>query len=303
MQRDPQLLPLDTNHPHGGRGVGVALIISASVLWSLSGVAVKIAQVDPLTFTFWRSAAATAAMAMVLPLTTGRRPDAAWMLLSALVYTLVVTTLIASMTKSTAATGILLQYTAPAFCALLARIFQGRHISRRTMLAMTIALGGVAIMFIGGPHDRGLAGPVYGLISGLCFGALILILEKIDRVGQGQVNPFQIVLFNNMGCALFVLPACLWLDLLPVSGIILGLLAATGVIQLAIPYVLFQLGLRRVHPVDATLLTLLEPVLNPLIVATFTTERPDRATLLGGAAILVALVIEALKPAPPVNPD
>jgi drug/metabolite transporter (DMT)-like permease len=76
----------------------------------------------------------------------------------------------------------------------------------------------------------------------------------------------------------------------------LGLVAATGVVQLAIPYVLFQLALRRVRPVDASLLILLEPVLNPLWVALATSERPDAFTVAGGLAILVAMIIEAVKP-------
>jgi drug/metabolite transporter (DMT)-like permease len=52
-----------------------------------------------------------------------------------------------------------------------------------------------------------------------------------------------------------------------------------------------------VRPVDASLLILLEPVLNPVWVALATNERPDAFTLAGGAAILAAMVVEAVKPA------
>lgn len=72
-------------------------------------------------------------------------------------------------------------------------------------------------------------------------------------------------------------------------------IAGIGVIQLAAPYVLFQFSLRRVNAVDASLLTLLEPVLNPVWVALATAERPDVATMIGGTAILLSLVIEATK--------
>jgi drug/metabolite transporter (DMT)-like permease len=81
----------------------------------------------------------------------------------------------------------------------------------------------------------------------------------------------------------------------------LGLVGATGVVQLGIPYVLFQLALRRVRPVDASLLILLEPVLNPVWVALATSEKPDGFTVAGGFAILVAMIVEALKPPPPVR--
>jgi drug/metabolite transporter (DMT)-like permease len=282
----------------GSRASGVAMLIAASVLWSLSGVVVKVVQIPPGAFAFWRSLGAAAIMAALLPLGRGRLPPLPWMLASATLYTVVVSLLITSMTASTAATGILLQYTAPLFCALFAWAFLRRRISAGTMVAMSVAAVGIAIMVVGGWKGENWVGPVTGLVSGAAFGALILVLEKIDRAaGPGGANPFAIVLFNNAGAAAILLPLSWWQGALPAAPWKIGLVCATGVVQLAIPYVLFQLALRRVRPVDASLLILLEPVLNPVWVALATNERPDAFTLAGGAAILAAMVVEAVKPA------
>ena len=281
------------------RASGVAMLIIASVLWSLSGVVVKVVRIDSLAFAFWRSLAAAGAMALLLPLAKGRLPPLPWMLASATLYTVVVSLLITSMTASTAAVGILLQYTAPVFCALFAWVFLRRRISRGTLLAMCVAGIGIGVMVGGNWRGNDLVGPVTGLISGAAFGALILVLEKIDRAaGPGGANPFAIVLFNNAGAATILLPLCALQGVLWHEPWKLALVCATGVVQLAIPYVLFQLALRRVRPVDASLLILLEPVLNPLWVALATSERPDLVTVAGGAAILVAMAVEAVKPAP-----
>ena len=291
---------LDTAPPPArarSRAAGVAMLIAASVLWSLSGVVVKVVKIDAIAFAFWRSLAAAAVMLLLLPLGRGRLPPLPWMLASAAIYTLVVTLLITSMSVSTAATGILLQYTAPLFCALFARVFLGRTIGRGTAVAMAVAAAGIAIMIAGGWKAENWLGPACGLLSGAAFGALILVLEKIDRAaGPGGANPFAIVLCNNGGAALLLLPICLKTGVLVIRPWQLGLVAATGAVQLAIPYVLFQLALRRVRPVDASLLILLEPVLNPLWVALATSEKPDAFTLAGGVAILVAMVVEAVKP-------
>ena len=274
------------------------MLLVASVLWSLSGVVVKVVQIPAVSFAFWRSLAAAGVMALLLPLGRGRLPPLPWMTASAALYTVVVSLLITSMTASTAAVGILLQYTAPLFCALFAWLFLRRRIHRSTMFAMTVAAVGIGIMVVGGWQGEKWVGPVTGLISGAAFGALILVLEKIDRAaGSGGANPFAIVLFNNAGAAALLLPLCLAQGALGAAGWKVGLVCATGVVQLAIPYVLFQLALRRVRPVDASLLILLEPVLNPVWVALGTSERPDWFTVAGGAAILVAMVVEAVKPA------
>src|SRR5207244_4877173 len=96
----------------------------------------------------------------------GRLPPLKWMLASAALYTLVVTLLITSMTASTAATGILLQYTAPLFCALFARVFLGRTVGAGTWVAMTVAAAGITIMVAGSWKPGNLIGPLCGLLSG-----------------------------------------------------------------------------------------------------------------------------------------
>jgi drug/metabolite transporter (DMT)-like permease len=202
------------------------------------------------------------------------------------------------MALSTAAAGIILQYTGPVFCALFAWIFQRRAIGGRTMIALLIAMLGITIMLIGGMHEgASLAGLINGAISGVAFGGLILTLEVVNRRGHNvqPINPFLIVMFNNLGTALVVFPIALHYGHVKAEPWQLGTMAATGVVQLAIPYVLFVLALRRVEPVDASLLILLEPVLNPIWVWFAVGERPDVATFIGGAAILVAMLIEATK--------
>ncbi len=278
------------------RAVGVLLLIATSVGWSLSGVAVKIVQTHPLSFALWRSAAAAACMALMLPLFSGTRPTGRWMGLCILLYTAVVALLITAMTYSTAAKGILLQYIGPVACALFAWLFQHRAIARRSIIAIAIASAGVGVMVFFGEDDLSPIGTICGIASGICFGGLILMLEKVDRVEQGRANPVWIVFANNAGSVVLLLPVCLLAGVLDLTPWKVGAISIVGVVQLAIPYLLFQLGLRRVHPVDASLLVLLEPVLNPVWVALLTTERPDAATLIGGIAILLAMVIEATKP-------
>ena len=64
-----------------------------------------------------------------------------------------------------------------------------------------------------------------------------------------------------------------------------------GCVQIAAPYALFSFGLRRVGGVEASLIALVEPVLNPLWVVLFYGERPAAATLAGGFLILTALAL------------
>ena len=276
---------------------GIAMLLAASVLWSLSGVAVKLAVMDPVAFAMWRSLAGAVALGLAIPLARGRWPRAKWMAPTVLVYTAVVALLLAAMTFGTAARGILLQYTGPVFCAVFAWIFQRRRIGPHTAAALLVAGVGIGVMIAGSPAGDGWAGPTCGLLSGVAFGALILLLEKVNRSGGSEVNPIAVTFLNNAGAAaiLLLLGLATRTPLLG-DGRQMAIVAVTGVVQLAIPYALFQIALKHVEPVDASLLILLEPVLNPIWVALFFPERPDIATVIGGIAILAAMVIDAMKP-------
>jgi len=289
--------PLEHEHEHAHRRAGIAMLITASVLWSLSGLAVKLAQMDSLAFAMWRSLAGAVALAIAIPLAPGRWPRAKWMVPTVVVYTAVVSLLLAAMTLGTAARGILLQYTGPVFCALFAWIFQRRRIGKHTAIALIVAGIGITVMILGSPAGGGWVGPTCGLLSGVAFGGLILLLEKVNRADGEDVNAIAVTFLNNAGAAVILVIICLAAHVpIPGSGKQMAIVTVTGVVQLAIPYALFQMALKRVEPVDASLLILLEPVLNPIWVAMAVGERPDWATIVGGAAILTAMVIDAMKP-------
>lgn len=282
----------------------IILLLVAAALWSISGVAVKVIAVDSVTFAAWRSTGAAALMLLLLPLFRGSWPAAKWSVLSVVLYTLVVGLLITAMTYSTAAAGILLQYTAPVWCALFAWLLMSRRPSHIQIIAMLIAMGGIAFMLWGGGgsggedgggRSTGILAPAAGLVSGVCFGALLLVLEKMNARSSGTLNPASIVLINNAGAAILLtimagfFGADLWIQPWKIAAI-----CAVGMVQLALPYLLFQIALRHVPATTAGLLILLEPVLNPVWVALFTAEVPGLPTLIGGCCILAGLILQII---------
>ncbi len=74
--------------------------------------------------------------------------------------------------------------------------------------------------------------------------------------------------------------------------IVMAVLFAAGVVQMGVPYWLFTRGLRSVSPQEAAIITLIEPLLNPVWAFLLTPEKdtPTSPMLLGGGLILLALV-------------
>ncbi len=279
------------------RSAGVIMLLVCAALWSLNGLVVKLAGADPLAFAGLRSAIAAGFVLLFIPFFKGNRPNFWPMAAGVLFHTLMVGFFIAAITFGKAASGVILQYTGPAWVALIAWGLQRQKIGRRTVAAVVLTLLGVLVMLVV-PMMREPSfdpiGPTCGLLAGISFGALMVMLEKVDRDARGA-NPLLIVFINNAGTAALLLPAAILLDRFHLTPTQWGLIIFCGIIQHAIPYLLFQLGLRRVRPVEASLLILLEPLLSPTWVAIFIGELPSKWDYVGGIAIFSALILEATK--------
>lgn len=297
------IAPLPANLTLSNRRVGVLLLLGCAALWSLNGLVVKLTQADPVAFAGLRSAIAAGFVLMFLPFFRGNRPPAAQMAVCVILHTLMVGFFIASITLDKAARGVLLQYTGPAWVAMIAWLWQGQKIGPRTVAAVLLTLAGVAVMLIFPLLQETRFNPIgsiFGLLAGLAFGGLVVMLDKVDRDAGGAANPVLIIFINNAGTAVLLIPLALWLGGFRLTYTQVGLITFCGVIQHALPYLLFQLGLRRVRPVDASLLILLEPLLSPTWVAIGFGEHPSWWDYVGGAAIFSALIIEATRKNSPV---
>lgn len=281
------------------------MLLMCAALWSLNGLVVKLAGADPIAFAGLRSAIAAGIVLLFLPFFKGNRPPAGPMIASVILHTLMVGFFIAAITLGTAASGVILQYTGPAWVALIAWGFQKQRIGSRTVAAIVLTMLGVAAMVIvplATQSSFDPIGPTCGLLAGIAFGSLVVMLDKVDR-DAGGANPLMIIFINNAGTAALLIPLAFFLDRLHLTPKQVGLIVFCGIVQHALPYVLFQLGLRRVRPVEASLLILLEPLLSPTWVAIFIGEFPTRWDLIGGIAIFAALLLEATKKnsTPPAN--
>jgi len=146
-------------------------------------------------------------------------------------------------------------------------------------------MAGVAVLFFGNYRPGGNAtGLALALVSGAGFGLFMLWQRRLR-----EIDPLLLAGLNNAGATLILFAAIPWMGGVSAASVLT--LVGMGVVQIALPYALFTWALQRVPGPEASLLTLVEPVLNPVWVALFAGEVPSRATAAGGALILAALVL------------
>ncbi len=272
------------------RASSLLLLVAAGVLWSTSGVILKsMPSVHWLAIAGLRSV--FAAM-LFLPGIRRPRPKPSKLLAAILLYTVLVSALMGSMQLGTAAQGIWLQYIAPAVVALWAVLIQRQKLRPVESSAVVLTAIAVALIVTGGAGREHQQSVMLGLVSGLAFGSFIILLKTLD-----DVPPAAIFLWVNLGTAAILLPVCVASGIdLPTGARELGLLAVMGLGQLGLAYHCFQLGLARTRAVEASLIVLLEPMLNPVWVYLALGEAPAVRVMAGCALIGVSLIVMAAFP-------
>jgi drug/metabolite transporter (DMT)-like permease len=255
-------------------------LVLAAVLWSLAGVFIKFLPLPPLTIVFYRSLFASLFFAFFVRKSIAV-PKVA-LLVSILAYTAAISAFVSANKITTAANAIALQYTAPMFVFVIVHFLFGEKITSTSWLSLGLGMLGIAVIGAGSAGQPDAAGVIIALLSGLLFSIYMVSLRFLK-----EFHPGTLTFLNNLVCCLILLP-------LVGSELSLSLkegwiVAVMGVVQLGVPYWLFSKGLEQVSIQEASLIVLIEPVLNPIWVALIVGELPSSATLVGGICIVGSL--------------
>ncbi len=282
---DAQPPDLSTSRFASGVGPRVFLLLAA-LLWSTAGAAIKLCQLSAWQIAGGRSLVAALVLGAVFP--SARRLPSRRVLAVGLAYAATVVLFVLANKRTTAANAIFIQDTAPLYVLLLGPLLLGEKSTRGERAAMPLFGVGLVLFFVGKLEPGALLGNLIALASGVAFAFCIIGLRHL----QGEGN--QAAAWGNLlavaVCFPFVAsgPSPTALDL--------GIVFFLGAFQLGLAYALFVKGIQRTPAVEASLLILLEPVLNPLWAYLFAGERPGPWALLGGSIILAATCWRTLAP-------
>jgi drug/metabolite transporter (DMT)-like permease len=269
----------------------VLLLILTAVLWSTGGVLIKWVPWHAMAIAGMRSAMAAAFLWVVL-----RRPQFTWSRLQlggAVAYTASVVGFVLATKWTTAANAIVLVYTAPLYVALLSPWFLHEPVTRLDWLALGLVIGGMGLCFLDRLSPAGWWGHGCAIISGIATAWVVLCLRK-----QPRASTLETVLLGNLLTALVGAP--FMFHALPdlTSWVALAL---AGVGQIGLAFVLYTRAIQSVSALEASVIPVIEPLLNPLWVLVLLGEAPGRWALLGGAVVVIAVTARgllAVSPAP-----
>ncbi len=282
---------------------GSLAILVAALLWSTGGLGIKEVTLDAWGVSFWRSSFAAITLYIIyrvqLPKSSSqdRSTRSEWLspfvLLSGLTYALLLVLFVLATKLTTSANAIFLQYTAPIYVLFIEPMISHSRLKRSDLATVAISTCAMALFFIGKFEARNIWGNIAALTSGVAFASYAVLLKHERATGERR---WQMVIVGHLIIAgsMAVLGAMGITNLSLSSGDFLRLLYL-GIIQIGIAYALFTYGIAHVRAIDATLIAMVEPVLNPVWVFLGIGERPTTYAIIGGCIILGVSIVRTIR--------
>jgi drug/metabolite transporter, DME family len=273
-----------------GRARARLELLGAAALFSTGGVAIKACALSSFQVAGFRSLVAALALALFIP--EVRRGFSMRACAVAVAYAATLVLFVAGNKLTTAANTIFLQSTAPLYVLLLGPWLLRERVRRSDLLVLAVAALGLALFLVQPePAQRTAPDPFRGNLFALASGAswaLTLIGLRALSAGPTNGSAQSAVVLGNVfafvACAPWAFPVH---GVRPIDGL---LIAYLGVFQIGLAYALVVRGMRNARALEASLLLLLEPALNPIWTWFVHRETPSGWALAGGALVLAATV-------------
>lgn len=260
------------------------MLVLTAVLWSSSGLLIKIINWSPIAVLGGRSLISMFVIGIYLRKINLRVTGL--QLLGAVCYVLTQLLFISATKLTTAANAIFLQYASPIYIVILGYIFLKEKPHKADWIAMGVIFGGLLLFFGDQLSFDGVYGNVLSIISGVTISITMLIMRA-----EKKEDPAKIIFIGNIIGFLVGVP---FIISQPFSPQALGIISYLGTFQIGLSFVFYSIAIRKVPALEANLLLTLEPILNPIWVFLVLGEQPGKMAVFGSILVVGAVIYRAI---------
>ncbi|MEM1484546.1 DMT family transporter [Oscillospiraceae bacterium PP1C4] len=257
-------------------------VFIAALLWASGGVFVKLLDAHPLTISGWRALIALPVLLFAYKPRTLRFPAKVW--LFAAFPTITGILYVCANKLTTAANAIVLQFVSPVFIILFGAIFFHERIYKEDLFVTAACIGGMALFFFDELSAGGLLGNLLAVLSGVTSAAFFMCMNRTKE------DTGSIILASQFETIAIGLPF-MFLSPVAFTPVSLFALCALGLLQRGASSIIYARGARHCGALDAVLVSIAEPLLNPVFVMLLFNERPGRLALVGAIVIVVSVLL------------
>ena len=262
---------------------GLLFVFLAAVCFSIGGLLIKMIPWNAMSINGWRCGISMCILLLFAKLSGHKLKLTRGVVLGALAMCLTVTCYALANKLTTAANTILIQYTAPAFVILFLWLFFRERAKKLDVIACVFVFCGIACFVLDGLSAGNLTGNLVALVSGIGYAGVFLL----NRIPGG--DPLFSTILGHGLCFVIGLPFAVRETVF--TGQAVGCAVLLGIFQLGLAYVFFTTGIRTAPPVSASLVSGVEPILNPVLVAIVVGETLTGLSIVGGIIVFVTIMV------------
>ena len=264
------------------RQTGTLCVFVAAVLYSIGGLCMKVIPWNGMAINGARTAIALVVIGAYLWIVKHPLRFNRWVLFGALCVFGTNALFSVANKMTTAANAIVLQFTAPIFVVIFTMLFFHRKPTKLDLCACVVVFGGIVFFFVDSLSMGGGVGNALALISGVAYAGVFMLNDMPDS------DAISSVFWGDVLSAVTGLPFLFRetdFSIVPITSLLI-----LGVFQVAVAYILLTIGLKTTPSVTASLVSGIEPVLNPILVAVFYGEKMGGMALVGAAIVILGVV-------------
>lgn len=262
----------------GNSAKGIVYVLLSAICFALAGVLIKAIDWSALAVSGGRSLFASIVLYVFLHMQGKHLIVNGPVLAGAAINFVMLQTFVAANKLTTAANAIVLQFTMPAWIILILWVFFHERPQRSSIVACLVIFAGIACFFFDQLSPEGMWGNIIAVVSGIAYAGVFLI----KRIPGCDFESAAVLSFA--ACFICGIPAIMHeTDFAPLTLVAVVVL---GVVQVGLAYVFLSKGLDSVDPVAASLISTIEPILNPLLVAVFIGETIGPLAFFGAVLVI-----------------
>lgn len=258
-------------------------MLLCACLWSIAGIIIKLVDMNPFAIAGLRSLFAAATVAIFMRLTSKRVIVNKKTIVGAVFLCATFIAFVSANKLTTAANAIVLQFTAPVFVMIIEGIILHKKPRLFDMATVFVTLGGISLFFIDSLGSGKIIGDTVAVFAGLFLAFFFFVVGESQ--GDEKISG---ILFGQILTAVIGLPFLFFTEN-TVNVQSVAWIAVLGVFQLGIPYILLAEASKYCPALACSLISVAEPLLNPVWVAIFYREIPGAMSLLGGVTVIAAV--------------
>lgn len=187
---------------------------------------------------------------------------------------------------------VLLLYTFPILVNIVAHFFLKQKMNRGQVLSLILAFIGLAILLWGPIEVHKMSAILFGFGAALSYAVYVLVSGEVQRNVVPLSSSLYVITSAAVTLVLFHQPHLAHVFSKP--PIVLWCLAGLATISTIMPLTLFLAGLQRIPSGQASIISMVEPVVATIAAGLLLRESLSPNQMIGAVLILAALVINAV---------